>query len=641
MEFPVTTIILIHTRDDVHWMRTGVLKRGGPPYLNCTLIIILIFAAAIVIPGSAADPGNVTCQGVDRFGNQLCGQIPAHAENYVPEDLVIYGPSSQPRTGTPFIGNQLAVIKKYVVNLSEIALRSPKESLNQTRHPGTYYFNIPVNSSNTSEESTSKNFSAQIGDTVKNIKDLQEISSRAVMHSLATSFSGRRILWNTAPVENRTALLDPGVIPDENYLALAELKASAQTPQAVVPVAIPVRPVQPVPTINITPPVSRSPPVPVFNLSVDSYPSGALIVLNGNRTGTTPYTMNSLPTSIYTMNLTRSGYMPYGMVINLDKDMNVSVPLTSEMDRLFPKPGTAIGPNPYGGLYVTSFPNRLALTIDGVSIKGGTPFLYYGLPEGYHTIQIAKPDVNTGTEIFTRMIWIYHDALVRTDIDTEEVHTTKQVSITSTPYSGAEFTVNGEYPPGRLPATLTLEMPRSFVSVHSGDAYISMLVPSLNTDTVPVDIKKPDQPHGLLKIESNPDGADIFIDGFPTGTTTPHTFKEVSAGLHRVSLSKLGYYPSDDIITVPITDDNTSVQRLFYPLENYGEGTIVVDSIPPGAGIYLNGWATGEVTPHTFDHLKIGFYEVVVSQGGRPWIDEIELTPDKVYKSVADFNIMF
>jgi hypothetical protein len=329
------------------------------------------------------------------------------------------------------------------------------------------------------------------------------------------------------------------------------------------------------------------------------------------------------------------------MAIDLDKDMNITVPLTSELDMLFPKPGTSTEPNRYGGLYVTSFPDQLALSIDGVDIKGGTPFLYYGLPEGSHTIQITKPDNNVGTTIFTDYVWVYHDILVKADIDTEESHTTKVVSLTSPTYSGAEFTVNGNYPPGRLPAMLQIEMPRSFISVHSGDAYISILVPSLNTDTVLLDIKKPDQPHGLLRIESNPVGADILIDGFPTGKTTPFTFDQVSAGLHRVSVSKPGYYPSDEMITAPITADNTSVQRLFYPLENYGEGTITVDSLPAGAGIYINGWSTGEATPHTFDHLKIGFYEVVVSQGGKPWIDQLELAPDKVYRVVADFNKFF
>jgi hypothetical protein len=645
-EFPVSTIILIHTRGDVDWMRTGIMPGKGYPYLNWILIVILILAATAVLPGSAEDIGNnITCQAVDQFGNQVCSQVRAPSENFVPEDFVHYGASAQQGTGItglPFVGTRYEYLKKMALNLSAVALESPKASLNQTRHPGTYFFNIPVDSPVAAGNQTPQGISGQIGHVIAELKSLQEISSRAVRNSLATTISSRRV-WNKAPVDNVTILLGPGVIPDENYLAPNESAAASQASRPAMPTTIPVRPLPLVPVTNTTPQVAipLPPPVPVFNLSVDSYPTGALIVLNGNRTGTTPYTMTGLPTSVYTMNLTRFGYVPYGMAIKLDKDMNVTVILTSEMDVLFPKPGMATGPNRYGGLYVTSFPDQLALSIDGVSIKAGTPFLYYGLPEGSHTIQIAKPDNNVGTELFTKYVWVYHDILVRADINTEETPMTKLVSLTSTPYSGAEFTVNGEYPPGRLPAMMQIEMPRSFVSVHSGDAYISVRVPSLHTDTIPLDIQKPDQPHGLLKIESNPDGADILIDGFPTGKMTPWTFNQVSAGQHRVSLSKPGYYPSDEMITVPIMADNTTVQRLFYLLENYGEGTITVDSMPGGASIYLNGWSTGEVTPHTFDHLKIGFYEVVVSQGGQPWIDQLELTPDKVYKVVADFNRLF
>ena len=496
-EFPVRTIILIHTRDDVHGMRAWAVSGGGYPNFYCSLIIILVLAGAVIVPVFAIDIGNATCRDVDRFGNPVCAQVQAPSGDFVPEDLVTYGPSSQPGPGIPFIGNQYAVLKKYLVNFSEIALMSPEESLNQTRHPGIYYFNIPGNSQAPSDESTTQGFSGKAGKAITDLKDLQEISSRAFVNSFRTSFSGNRILWNKVPVDNGTALLGPGVIPDEDYLAIAESRAGNKTVQAACTVKIPAEPVLTVPAVNVTPQVPPPPPVPVFNLSVDSYPSGALIVLNGNRTGTTPYTMVNLPTGVYTMNLTRSAYVPYGMVVDLDKDMNISVPLTSEIDKLFPKPGTATGPNQYGGLYVSSFPNSLPLTIDGVDIKGGTPFLYYGLPEGYHTIQITRSNLDTGTETFTRSVWVYHDALVKVNIDTEQAYLIKQVSITSTPYSGAQFTVNGEYPPGSIPATMDIEMPGSFVSVHSGDAYISQLVPSIYTDTIPVDIIKPEQPHGL------------------------------------------------------------------------------------------------------------------------------------------------
>ncbi|HTY14448.1 MAG TPA: PEGA domain-containing protein, partial [Methanoregulaceae archaeon] len=592
----------------------------------------------------AAGTGNMQCQETDQFGNLVCSQIPTPSENFVPEDSVSYGSSSPPSAGImgiPFVRTRYLLVKNFVLNLTAIALESPGASLNQTRHPGAYYFNVPVNLSIAPGDEGSQGNSLTTVQIISELKKLPEVSSRAVKNSLVTTISSRRV-WNIAPVDNVTVLLGPGVIPDENYLAPNESALKASLP--AVPSTIPERPIPLItPPKNTTPPVfiPPPPPVPKFNLTVVSYPPGALIVLNGNRTGTTPYTMTGIPTGVYTMNLTRFSYVPYGMAIDLDKDMNINVPLTSEMDVLFPKPGTSTGPNRYGGLYVTSFPGGLPLWIDGVEIKGGTPFLFYGLPEGSHTIQILKPDNNAGTILFTRNVWVYHDMLVRSGIDTEETHTSELVSITSQSYPDAEFTVNGQYPPGRVPAMLQIPMPRSFISVHSGDAYVSELVPSLNTETVPLAVNKPDEPHGLLKIESNPTGADILIDGFPTGKTTPQTFSEVSAGLHRIGISKPGYYPADEIVTVPITSDNSSVQRLFYPLENYGEGTIVVDSMPEGGGIYLNGWATGETTPHTFDHLKIGFYEVIVSRGEKPWIDQAELTPDKVYRIVADFNKIF
>jgi hypothetical protein len=147
------------------------------------------------------------------------------------------------------------------------------------------------------------------------------------------------------------------------------------------------------------------------------------------------------------------------------------------------------------------------------------------------------------------------------------------------------------------------------------------------------------EPHPPLSINSAPEGAEIFIDGFRTGYSTPHTFTNVSGGLHRIMVSKPGCYPEEEIVTVQIRDGNTTPQKIFFPMENYGEGTIVVDSLPPGAAIYFNSWSPGESTPHTFDHMKIGFYEVVVQMGSKPWIEQFELTPSKVSKVVADFEI--
>lgn len=136
---------------------------------------------------------------------------------------------------------------------------------------------------------------------------------------------------------------------------LTQFLSASPTPIVVIPV-------KPTPT-----PI----PVPVFNLTVDSEPRGALIVLNGNRTGTTPYVMTGLAQNTYTVTLTRSGYLVYSEPVTLDTDKTLDIPLTPAMDALFVTPGKSTGQNRYGGMYLTSFPDKLDLTIDGVEVTGG------------------------------------------------------------------------------------------------------------------------------------------------------------------------------------------------------------------------------------------------------------------------------
>jgi hypothetical protein len=619
------------------------LKNNGNLKLFAFFFLLFLIVATFS-PVSASDTGTLECTKVDQFGNPLCQvQEPGPvSDTYVPEDAP--GPAG---TGIPAyfssLREQYTMLQGLITGFSNITGRGVKESINQTLHADNYTYFVPKTNPNTTittEAGDEKGIWGIYSSLVSGVTQFQQISTLAATGSLRVTQPENRSIWTNRSADDLLGSPLQGPVPDENYLAYFELhpvrvgRPPSETPITIPSIPVPKEPVQPAVQLAV-------PPVPTFNLSIESYPEGALVALNGNRSGTTPLVMTGIEKNTYTLRLTRVGCIPYEEVFTLDKDTTLSIPLTTEMEALFPRAGTATGTNRYGGLYVTSFPENLALAIDGVEVKGGTPFLFYGLPEGYHSVRVTKTDREYGLLTYTRQVWVYHDALVKTYINTEEGRVVKQVSITSSPYSGGEFTVNGRYPPGRIPSTLNIEMPGSFISVRSGESYISSLVPMLNTNTIKVDLKKPGNPHGPLEIYSDPEGAEIFVDGFRTGHKTPYTFKDVSAGLHKVALSIPGYYPDDQIVTVPIQDTNSSVQRVFFRLENFGEGTIIVDSMPQGANIYLNGWATGETTPHTFDHLKIGFYEVMVSQGGKPWINQLELSPKQVRKVVANFNIIY
>jgi hypothetical protein len=558
------------------------------------------------------------------------------------DDDVVTGQDSATREETGYSG-----IKARMSELAEIAGLGLKNSINKTLHADEYSSPDTQMLADTTEivsgeetgEPSPNILRTSYANLIRSILQVFDVMPRAIRGSLRNYSAEDAAIRTTRTTETLTVFQLYASDPYDRFLPVQDLPVTRLiknlTPdisllRAVNNTPAPVLTVMPTPT-----PV----PEPVFNLSVDSDPEGALIVINGNRTGTTPYVITGLKNNTYTLTLTRAGYLVYNEVVTLETDKTLDIRLTPTMDTLFVTPGKSEAQNRYGGIYVTSFPDNLDLAVDGVEVKGGTPFLYYGFPEGLHTITVTRADKQSGPATYSRSVWVYHDALTIYNLDTEIVLLAKRVTINPGPYSGAEFTINGRFPEGRLPATITAGCPGSFISVKKGEAYSSFLIPCTNQETVTMNLAMKDQPHPAVQIASVPEGAEIFIDGFRTGYTTPHTFTEVSEGLHRIMVSKPGLYPKEEIITVEIRDINTTPQKFFFSLENYGEGTIVVDSLPPGAAIYLNGWTPGETTPHIFDHMKIGFYEVTVDMGSKPWIDQIELVPSKVSKIVADFEV--
>ena len=82
---------------------------------------------------------------------------------------------------------------------------------------------------------------------------------------------------------------------------------------------------------------------------------------------------------------------------------------------------------------------------------------------------------------------------------------------------------------------------------------------------------------GTLSVESNPSGAEIFLNSITTGRTTPATIDSLFPSLYEVTL-KLEYY-MDTTITVPVHSGN---QGLFISYSTlYGKIT-GIGILPPG-----------------------------------------------------------
>jgi serine/threonine protein kinase len=116
-------------------------------------------------------------------------------------------------------------------------------------------------------------------------------------------------------------------------------------------------------------------------------------------------------------------------------------------------------------------------------------------------------------------------------------------------------------------------------------------------------------------IDSTPQGAQFQVDGKSNPAwITPFTLAEVSPGKHIISASKTGY--GSEIRSLEVVAGSTS--SLVFHLAAIN-AVIVVNSIPPGAAITLDGKPTGHLTPSQFSVEK-GAHTVALRKQG--YLDE-------------------
>ena len=117
---------------------------------------------------------------------------------------------------------------------------------------------------------------------------------------------------------------------------------------------------------------------------------------------------------------------------------------------------------------------------------------------------------------------------------------------------------------------------------------------------------------GSLVVTSTPPGADIELDGEPTGRTTPFTFDSLSANkLHTVVLKLPGYY-AREIGGIEIAADSAvtaahAFSRVVHPL--------TVISEPAGAAISIDGVDRGP-SPLSIRAIEEGRHEILARLDG-------------------------
>ena len=138
-----------------------------------------------------------------------------------------------------------------------------------------------------------------------------------------------------------------------------------------------------------------------------------------------------------------------------------------------------------------------------------------------------------------------------------------------------------------------------------------------------------------LTIDSSPTGADIWLNGVPTGKQTPYTFENKPPGLYEVRLVKNRYKTLDSTVAV-----NAGEASNYTPKLEGNFGQLTISSTPSGADIIINGVNTGQTTPALFSEQPAGLTIIELHKEGYGFEKEQLDIPDdgsaiKVHKELA------
>ena len=132
---------------------------------------------------------------------------------------------------------------------------------------------------------------------------------------------------------------------------------------------------------------------------------------------------------------------------------------------------------------------------------------------------------------------------------------------------------------------------------------------------------------GTIRVESQPPGAAITIDGQPRGVT-PAELSDVPMGSHEIKVELRGYAPSSQNVLVS-RDAPRAALSLALSRTPAATGAAEILSDPPGATVHIDGAPAGQ-TPYADSRLKVGAHRVEVTKDGyEPWSGTVTVQAGK------------
>ncbi|WP_220681294.1 DUF3344 domain-containing protein [Methanofollis formosanus] len=377
----------------------------------------------------------------------------------------------------------------------------------------------------------------------------------------------------------------------------------------------------PVPAAGVTEPAPSE-----AVLALTSTPSYALISLDGAYLGrTTPYTLGPLTPGRHTLRLEHEGCPAFESVFDLAGEQTLAVDLEAGTPVLTgglaetERDGT-------GCILVESKPDGVEIVFDGRTLPVKTPYLICGVKPGLHTVKVKGKRGQFGVD---KMKCSVEPGVVTALLFTTEKPVLHTLNVRSEHFDGAEVSVDGRRCNAKIPGRVEVPGSSPYLSLRSDQGSFTFQAPGCLDDGADFWIEPPEQPGAGVMVESDPAGADILVDGFVTGYATPYLVANLSSGSHLIGVSRSGYLPQEKRIPLIDRRNTPADAAVSFHLEEYPCGALEVATPEDGARIYLHGKDTGEKTPYTFEHLKIGTYEVKVKDGDTTQEQEVTVLPGR------------
>ncbi len=330
------------------------------------------------------------------------------------------------------------------------------------------------------------------------------------------------------------------------------------------------------------------------NIFIETEPSGAEILLDSIKTNQfTPDTLKNISKGEHLLTLKKNNYRDTTISITIEEDLTVSkiVKLKSI--------------TPVGDLFIESVPSGAQIFLDSLNTNKLTPDTLRNLTTGEHSISIKKENYNDTTFKVT----IIENQTVSKSIVLLSTTSVGNIFLQSTP-EDAQIYVDS--------INTNKLTPYSLNNLTTGQHQITLKKENYKDTTLVITVIKNQVVSktviltskiitGNILIDSNPAGAQIYLDNKNTNKSTPDTLENLTAGEHNIILKKNNYVDTSFVITVQKNNTTTKSITLTAVIIR---GNVYLDSSPSGAQIFVDNVNTNKVTPDSVKNLISGNHNI-------------------------------